>query len=59
MRPEYLRLGLTDAVPLQALQAGIVLVTDDLNLYLAASNAGLDALNFSHVGSSGATSGRS
>lgn len=49
LRPEYLRLGLTDAVLLEALQAGTMLVTDDFPLYLAALKADLGALNFSHL----------
>ena len=49
LRPEYLKLGLTDAVLLEALQTGTVLVTDDLDLYLAASTAGLSVVNFTHL----------
>ena len=49
LRPEYLRLGLTDAVLSETLQTGTVLITDDLDLYLAASTAGLSVLNFNHL----------
>ena len=49
LRPEYLKLGLTDAVLLETLQTGTVLVTDDLALCLAASMAGLSVMNFTHL----------
>ena len=49
LRPEYLRLGLTDAILLEALQTGTVLVTDDLDLHLAASIAGLSVVNLTHL----------
>lgn len=47
-RTEFLRLGLADAAILQAMEPGTRLLTDDLDLYLAAITAGHDAVNFSH-----------
>ena len=47
--PEYVRLGLTDAVLLELSATGFALLTDDLDLYLAAMRRGLTATNFSHV----------
>lgn len=44
----YSRLGLTDAGWLCAVDAETTLWTDDLELYLAAQNAGLAAVNFTH-----------
>ena len=49
LRPEYLKLGLTDAVLLEALHTGTILVTDDLDLYLAASMTGMSVVNFNHL----------
>ena len=49
LRTEYPRLGLTDAVLLELLQPGLLLLTADLDLYLAASKAKLDVINFNHV----------
>lgn len=48
-RPEYGRLGLTDAVLLTLASQGACLLSDDLDLYLAAAYAGYDAINYSHV----------
>jgi hypothetical protein len=48
-RGEYTRLGLTDVVMLELLQAGAVLLTVDSELYLAAENATLKAMNFNHL----------
>ncbi|GJE75792.1 MULTISPECIES: PIN domain-containing protein [Methylorubrum] len=47
-RPEFIRLGLTDAGILVAQRDDVGLVTDDLDLYLASVAAGLDAINFTH-----------
>lgn len=47
-RPEFSRLGLTDAGILAALRDDVGLVTDDLDLYLASVTAGFDAINFTH-----------
>lgn len=44
----YLGLGATDAVLLSLARAGPVLLTDDLDLYLAAVRDGLDVVNFTH-----------
>jgi hypothetical protein len=44
----YRRLGLTDAVLLLGAERDVTLWTDDLDLYLAAANAGLRAKNFTH-----------
>lgn len=49
-RPEYLRLGLTDAVLLALTQSlKGTLLTVDLGLYLAALDAGLEAINYNHI----------
>ena len=48
-RPEFIRLGLTDAVLLEAMSAEAALLTTDLDLYLAASAAGASAVNFNHL----------
>lgn len=45
----YRRLGLTDAVLLCLLHNEATLVTADLELYLAALTAGLNAINFAHL----------
>ncbi|WP_172125428.1 hypothetical protein [Devosia sp. 919] len=45
---DFARLGLTDMV-LVALADGATLLTDDLDLYLAASSAGFEAINYSHI----------
>ena len=47
-RPEYRRLGLTDAVLLEIASGGATLFTDDQALYAAAWNAKLPALNVNH-----------
>lgn len=47
-RPEYLRIGLTDAGILQAQEGGATLLTDDNGLYLASLRSGHNAINFSH-----------
>jgi hypothetical protein len=44
----YLRLGITDAAWLSALNEQTILLTDDNDLYLAASNFGHEVINFSH-----------
>lgn len=48
-RKEYSRLGITDAVLLAMAQAGDVLLTDDFPVYLAAANAGYQAINYNHI----------
>jgi len=48
-RPEYLRLGLTDAVLLMLAASGGCLLTADVGLYVAALDAGYAAENFSHI----------
>lgn len=50
-RPEYQRLGLTDAALLQCLifDSARTLLTADLELYLAAATSGRDAINFNHL----------
>lgn len=45
----FQRLGLTDAAVLELGSADTALLTDDLDLYLAAANAGLPCQNFSHL----------
>ena len=49
LRSEFVRLGLTDSVLLQANELGYVLLTADLHLYQAAMAKGLDARNFNHL----------
>lgn len=44
----FLRLGLTDATPLDSSFAAITLLTDDLPLYVEASSAGRDVEYFTH-----------
>ena len=46
---DYSRLGLTDAVILHLSSTGSGLLTDDLDLYLAAIRHGFPATNYSHV----------
>jgi hypothetical protein len=48
-RPEYLRVGLTDAALLAQATNDMVLLTDDLQVYLAATRAGIQAENFTHL----------
>jgi hypothetical protein len=48
-RPEYIRLGLTDAVLLELIRGGATLLTIDLDLYLAALRANLLVLNYNHL----------
>ena len=45
---EHRRLGLTDAALLSAADSGATILTDDVDLYLAAVRAGLKAINYSH-----------
>jgi hypothetical protein len=44
----YPALGVTDSVLLSLAASGAVLLTDDLDLYLAALRAKLDVINFTH-----------
>jgi hypothetical protein len=46
---EFIRLGLTDVVSLVTTQPPHHLLTDDLDLYLAALNRGREASNFNHI----------
>lgn len=48
-RPEYGRLGLTDAILLTLTAAGATLLTDDLDLHIAALGAGLSSINFNEL----------
>lgn len=48
-RPEFARLGLTDAVLLASLDAGTVLLTVDHDLHAAALSRGLNALHFNQI----------
>lgn len=49
-RAEFVRLGLTDAALLDVASRGTAtLLTDDLDLYLAASYAGYSAVKFTHL----------
>ena len=47
--PIYLRLGVTDSALFTAASSTAALLTDDFPLYLAASTAGRDAINFTHL----------
>ncbi len=47
--PVFVRLGLTDAVLLQAATSDVVILTADLQLYLAALQEGREAVNFNHI----------
>jgi hypothetical protein len=48
-RKEFLRLGLTDAVLLEATDVETILLTTDLDLYLAVQANGIPAINFNHI----------
>jgi hypothetical protein len=48
-RTEFLRLGLTDSVVLSIAEDDIAILTADLDLYLAASTAGYNVINFNHI----------
>jgi hypothetical protein len=48
-RDEFVRLGLTDSVLLDVTSLPYTLLTDDLDLYLAAAHRGYSAVNFTHV----------
>ena len=48
-RSEFLRLGLTDSVLLDLASRKSMILTSDLNLYLAAVRAGYPATNFNHL----------
>jgi hypothetical protein len=48
-RPEFIRLGLTDAALLHIADDSHILLTADVDLYLAALNDGKNAQNFNHL----------
>ena len=48
-RKEFVRLGLSDSSLLEISKRNIVILSVDLDLYLAARAAGYDALNFNYV----------
>ena len=48
-REEFLRLGLADSAMLEAVKGGAILLTADLDLYLAAISGGREAINFVHA----------
>jgi len=48
-RTEFLRLGLSDSVLLEINKNNVVVLSADLNLYLAACAAGYEAVNFHHI----------
>jgi hypothetical protein len=48
-RTEFLRLGLTDCTLLDINHQAKILLTADLNLYLAATKVGYEAYNFHHL----------
>ena len=46
--PNFMRLGLSDTVTMSTAHK-FLLLSDDLDLYLAAQKAGIDAINFNHL----------
>jgi hypothetical protein len=48
-RPEFRRLGLTDAATLESARASVHILSADVGLYLAAIKAGYSAANFTHA----------
>jgi len=48
-QPLFARLGLTDAAVASATRKEMLVLTDDLDLYLALARAGADCINFSHI----------
>ena len=54
-RAEYLRLGLTDAVMLALMETGATLLSDDLDLCLAAQGNGYPVINYNHLRDGGIT----
>lgn len=48
-RKEFVRLGLTDSVLLHETTDSFILLTADLDLYLAALNEGCPVQNFNHL----------
>jgi predicted nucleic acid-binding protein len=48
-RPEYIRIGLTDAALVAHASNDMVLLTDDLEVFLEATRAGIQAENFTHL----------
>ena len=47
--PLFRRLGLADAAIATICESGILILTSDLDLFLALQDRGLDALNFNHI----------
>ncbi|MEO5923709.1 MAG: hypothetical protein ABIR70_07790 [Bryobacteraceae bacterium] len=45
----FLRLGLTDAAIIAAAKRPLLILTDDLDLYLTLRAGGFDAINFNHI----------
>lgn len=48
-RDEFIRLGLTDSAIIEASLHEVVLLTTDLDLYVAATSKGIPAINFNHL----------
>lgn len=48
-RPEFLRLGLTDAALIEAASEEATLLTTDFNLFRAVLETGAPAINFNHI----------
>jgi len=48
-RAEFIRLGLTDAALIEASSKDTVMLTTDLDLYLAVISSGSEAINFNHL----------
>ena len=48
-RPEFIALGLADVGQLRAAEGDATLLTDDLDLYLAAHRTGQKAENFTYI----------
>lgn len=47
--PLFRRLGLTDAAIMRGARESVTVLTDDLDLYVALSNAGAQVINFTYV----------
>jgi rRNA-processing protein FCF1 len=49
LRREFIRLGLSDSALLEVNKAGVVMLTADRDLHLAAEKAGYKSINFNHI----------
>ena len=48
-KPQYLNCGLTDTGVIEASRARLLVLTDDLHLFIALQSEGIDAINFNHL----------